>query len=427
MALTLAPVFAPPATAAAATRYVVKKDQIARVVNGPDVPASGFVLGNLYGGGKKGRGPNAHGPEHFDVIDIRRKGSGKRRTIYFYGLAHGHFGKWGGARCGWIKRSKDERTIKSTHKRVKADCPPVRDDSPLDDHLNPFELFYPPGCALDPNEPRYGKGVVSAGGCSWIHGTRHGTVQPAVVVPCRNSRVYGNYDPTKPPRERFANRYPTPLTPGRGSQAFGPQDPAVTAPVPGFGTRYLTEDRDAWLIKDTGKDQPKKIGKFRGKSSPAGVVTDPKTGKRKRLYKVPKWHFIRDECVRRLDGPLPPAPPPQNVIRGTRGDDHIVAGGGNDVVYGGDGNDTIIGGDGNDVLRGGGGNDQLSGGNGDDELRGGNGDDRLTGDPGVDLLRGEEGRDFLDARDMGRANDLVNGGPGDDDCRTDRRDVRRSC
>lgn len=100
-----------------------------------------------------------------------------------------------------------------------------------------------------------------------------------------------------------------------------------------------------------------------------------------------------------------------DTLRGTAGDDVIVALaghdtisglGGNDIICGGSGMDTISGGDGNDVLLGNGGrdtitgntgNDTLVGGKGKDNLHGGTGNDHLSGNLGVDELAGGAGTD----------------------------------
>lgn len=80
-------------------------------------------------------------------------------------------------------------------------------------------------------------------------------------------------------------------------------------------------------------------------------------------------------------------------IEGLGGNDIICAGPGRDWVDGGAGNDVIVGGGGNDVLKGGPGDDQLFGGAGDDVLKGGAGDDQLAGGGGRDRLDGGSGFD----------------------------------
>jgi Ca2+-binding RTX toxin-like protein len=110
-------------------------------------------------------------------------------------------------------------------------------------------------------------------------------------------------------------------------------------------------------------------------------------------------------------------------IRGTNGDDVIVALGGNDVIDGrggddricaGGGNDTVRGGAGNDVIYAGAGNDKVFGQGGLDIVFGEAGRDRIVGGPGIDLLSGGPGRDVL----VGNGgDDLLIGGEGRDTCR----------
>ena len=100
-------------------------------------------------------------------------------------------------------------------------------------------------------------------------------------------------------------------------------------------------------------------------------------------------------------------------IRGTDGDDVIVARGGNDRIEAGDGDDRICGGPGNDRIEGGDGDDRILGGPGNDRIEGGNGDDTLSGGPGNDRLDGGNGDDTLSG---GLGNDRLDGGNGDDTC-----------
>lgn len=65
----------------------------------------------------------------------------------------------------------------------------------------------------------------------------------------------------------------------------------------------------------------------------------------------------------------------RDIIRGTSGDDVIVALGGNDLIFGNGGNDVICGGAGNDRIYGNSGNDILIGQAGSDRLNGGSGND----------------------------------------------------
>ena len=101
--------------------------------------------------------------------------------------------------------------------------------------------------------------------------------------------------------------------------------------------------------------------------------------------------------------------PRRDVLHGTAGHDVICARGGADVVYGNGGNDLIYGN------------------RGDDRLYGGPGRDRLFGGAGKDMLRGGHQRDRLNTRDHVRGNDFAYAGRGNDSCRTNRRDLRRSC
>jgi len=71
-------------------------------------------------------------------------------------------------------------------------------------------------------------------------------------------------------------------------------------------------------------------------------------------------------------------------IRGTTGDDVIVAYGGKDTVLGRGGKDRLCGGSGKDTLKGGSGKDRLFGNGGKDKLVGGKGKDRLRGGGGKD-------------------------------------------
>jgi len=136
-----------------------------------------------------------------------------------------------------------------------------------------------------------------------------------------------------------------------------------------------------------------------------------------------------------------------DFIKGSAGQDVILAGAGNDRVWSGDGNDYVDGGSGNDMIWAGNGADRVDGGSGDDMLWGENGedilhgddgndwisggndndiifgdagDDRLSGDNGNDLLYGGSGNDLLwggngtDVLDGGTGNDMLNGGAGDD-------------
>ncbi len=118
-------------------------------------------------------------------------------------------------------------------------------------------------------------------------------------------------------------------------------------------------------------------------------------------------------------------------IRGTRGDDVIIARGGDDRISGSKGNDRICGGDGDDRIRDSVGTDHIDGGEGDDYLRAGRDEDELLGGPGadeiiggkgIDRIEGGPGADVIDGGmdddwiDGGDASDRVKGGRGTDTC-----------
>lgn len=75
------------------------------------------------------------------------------------------------------------------------------------------------------------------------------------------------------------------------------------------------------------------------------------------------------------------------TIKGTEGDDVILALGGSDLVKGRGGDDTICGDGGGDTLKGGPGDDQIFGERGKDTLRGGTGTDYCEGGPRKDTFR----------------------------------------
>jgi Ca2+-binding RTX toxin-like protein len=78
-----------------------------------------------------------------------------------------------------------------------------------------------------------------------------------------------------------------------------------------------------------------------------------------------------------------------DVIRGSKADNHRLVGArGDDLIMGLAGDDRLRGGPGDDILRGGPGDDELDGGPGDDVLIGGPGTDILRGSPGNDTRRG---------------------------------------
>jgi len=121
-------------------------------------------------------------------------------------------------------------------------------------------------------------------------------------------------------------------------------------------------------------------------------------------------------------------------IKGTDGDDIIVAGGGrdnvragagDDIVFGGANRDKIYGQEGDDTLYGNGSNDRLYGGDGSDTIVGGAGDDVLYGDNPNDggLLEGwsdtfvfgtNDGRDKILDFEQGIDVLLMEGGSAED-------------
>lgn len=96
------------------------------------------------------------------------------------------------------------------------------------------------------------------------------------------------------------------------------------------------------------------------------------------------------------------------VVRGTKGDDVLVAGGGPQTIYGDNGRDTIRAGGGPDICYGENGDDSLFGQGGPDTCHGGNGNDAILGEAGPDRLFG------------GNGDDVLNGGPSADTLQGDR-------
>lgn len=103
-----------------------------------------------------------------------------------------------------------------------------------------------------------------------------------------------------------------------------------------------------------------------------------------------------------------------SFIRGTNGDDVIIAGknndrikakAGDDRICAGPGRDTVDAGGGNDRILGKGGRDRIFAGDGDDFVFGGPKNDRLFGGPGQDDLKGNGGRDICDGDDPGTEED----------------------
>ena len=91
-----------------------------------------------------------------------------------------------------------------------------------------------------------------------------------------------------------------------------------------------------------------------------------------------------------------------SVVKGTNGDDLMIASNDGDTLIGKKGDDCMIGGSGDDTLKGRMGNDEMYGNDGDDLIRGNQGDDVIYGDSGNDELHG------------GKDSDILNGGLGDD-------------
>ncbi|HHP7232392.1 MAG TPA: SGNH/GDSL hydrolase family protein [Xenococcaceae cyanobacterium] len=100
-----------------------------------------------------------------------------------------------------------------------------------------------------------------------------------------------------------------------------------------------------------------------------------------------------------------------DIIKGSRIDDLVLAGGGNDRVLLRGGDDVALGGLGNDIVLAGSGDDIISLGSGHDLGFGGQGDDIIAGGVGNDLLLGDRGNDVLID---GLGSDKVFGGSGDD-------------
>ncbi len=102
-----------------------------------------------------------------------------------------------------------------------------------------------------------------------------------------------------------------------------------------------------------------------------------------------------------------------DVINGGDGNDVIWGGQGNDIIDAGNGNDRVHGNQGNDTIFGGDGNDWLGAGIGNDVVSGGLGNDKIFGGPGNDTLNGDEGNDRIHG---GQGNDMLDGGDGTDLC-----------
>jgi probable HAF family extracellular repeat protein len=85
-----------------------------------------------------------------------------------------------------------------------------------------------------------------------------------------------------------------------------------------------------------------------------------------------------------------------NKINAKRGDDCVIGGGGNDKINGGKGDDQIFGQGGSDKINGNKGNDNIQGGDDDDKIHGGHGDDIIKGDGGNDTCHGGHGSNQVD-------------------------------
>jgi arylsulfatase A-like enzyme len=119
----------------------------------------------------------------------------------------------------------------------------------------------------------------------------------------------------------------------------------------------------------------------------------------------------RDKLLGSDDGDVLRGGSGADRLRGRDGHDTLLGGSGADRLVGGDQGDRAVGGGGDDRIEGGNGGDRLAGGSGDDRLAGRNGNDRLAGGGGSDALDGHGGRDRL----AGQAgNDTLKGGAGAD-------------
>ena len=109
-----------------------------------------------------------------------------------------------------------------------------------------------------------------------------------------------------------------------------------------------------------------------------------------------------------------------DTLIGNNGDDCMIGGSGDDILKGKKGNDEMYGNDGNDLIRGNQGDDVIYGNSGNDELHGGKDSDILNGGLGDDILRGKKGSDTLngglgnDNLFGGKDNDFLYGNEGDD-------------
>lgn len=100
-----------------------------------------------------------------------------------------------------------------------------------------------------------------------------------------------------------------------------------------------------------------------------------------------------------------------DTLIGKQGDDCMIGGSGDDTLKGKSGNDEMYGNDGNDLIRGNMGDDIIYGNSGNDELHGGQDSDIINGGLGDDILRGKKGSDTLNG---GEGNDSLFGGKDND-------------
>jgi len=198
---------------------------------------SGMPIGHLLGGSVR-------------VQTVRCK-KGVEWRWYGYGrVTYGRYGRWGnGQRCGWVRVVRDPaQALDLQHEApviLQRQAAVARDRCDVPSRtvggLGESDLF-----AAD----------------SWKNGTGRGTTQPAAIK--KRCAVYANYDPASP--GRFLDREGVEVV-GRGTPGYRATN--RDRAVPGFGTRYMTRDKRAILIKDTSLD------------------TKHRT----------KWYFIRSACV----------------------------------------------------------------------------------------------------------------------------------
>lgn len=111
----------------------------------------------------------------------------------------------------------------------------------------------------------------------------------------------------------------------------------------------------------------------------------------------------------------------KDKLKGTNGNDLIIAFEGDDTVDGSNGDDCIIGGDGNDKLDGSNGIDIILGGAGDDKINASNGNDKVYAGEGNDTIDGSNGDDYIIG---GLGTDNAKGGNGTDTCEAE---TKTSC